>query len=253
MTTTTAPTTTAPPVATPTQKESLLSRLLRKKPTRYRVLVIEAQPFWLEMPLKEIRKRLDMNTFVQPERLWYNIFGTASGTVGGALLFIFLAAALINALVGHVPIAVAAFFGAPVGIMVGTAVGYWIIAPRLGPRPYFRSKRIWTVDKDGVFTTKIVPLYHSKLMLDLAIKSAQKRMALSEIKGGEGVLSAPPISRANTIKEIFDGRDEKEFFKGGLSGWQKVQIVAMVVAAIALAGLCILYAMTGMNGGTPNA
>lgn len=245
----------APPVVLPVAvepKRILLRRFLSPQAARYRVLIVEAQPFWVSMPLREIRRKLDMRTFVQPETLMYKILGTGLGVGAGLLLAIIGLQELFKVVFGVAPLFYLLFFGVPLGLPVGAAAGWFLLAPRLGPRPYFRARRLTTVNKEtGELIPTIAPLYHSRLMLDAAIRDAQKRTAAMAAKGGseESVLGVPRISRSDTTREIFNGRDEKEFFKGGLSSWQKIQIVALVVGALAMAGLVIMFAIAGFNSG----
>ena len=196
------------------------------------------------VPVDELVEHLDMRCRYLPDRdtTFYWSIGLGSLSVG-CLLWLFFLPFLHPFL--------AAFFGVPLGALIGAGGGY-LVAPRFRPKAIWMVRRFVEVETDeGTGEEREIPtlepVIHSHLDFETRYNLAKAQREEQLEKNGGSEEEDPDVHlnivRATGVYEMMQARDGKTILASSGDKWSKFTLMGVGWIAICFFGLLILFAI----------
>ncbi len=213
---------------------------LDKADPREVVWIIDSGRIWpVSLRCSKLVGKLPWDCRWQPEPTAHKWWGLGCGAGATILLFSLILAVLTNPVAG-VMLAMLPF--GPLGGWVGYKVGL-----RNEPRVF------WLVRRVGDRAKVLAPVVHTLPMID------QPRAALatangSKPSGAEGEntkakLPMPTVFSAKSWYHNIEARPFRNYYRGAMTGLQKLQVGGLVMLTGVMAGLLVLLIIATTEGG----
>lgn len=250
---------------------SNVSKRKKARPTssskgrRYETVLVydNPHPWRVALPLDVLVEHLDPAARCVPDTEKPKYIGAAFGGLVGAALFLLGFGALLHSYLAAI------ILGGPIaGLVIGAVLGF-AIGPTFGPKPFWMVHRVVGEDKKVI----IVPIYHSKLMLDYWATYAERNLyaklkdaamawleknkkpatgelvenVVSQMKSAELSARAVRAYRADQMKAVEEAKDREALYTTTNKRWRKIAIMGILGILVCVLGLLILFgiAMAG--------